>query len=109
MYVKALSKYIKLIMMNTTRTKIALYAVPVALLLLPLIAMQFTTEVNWTFSDFLIGGILLFGTAGALDLVMRTVKSRRNRIILCVSVLLLLFLVWAELAVGIFGTPFAGS
>lgn len=95
--------------MNTTIRNFTIYGTPAMLLVLPLVAMQFTSEVNWTFSDFVIGGILLFATAGVIDLVLRTAKSKRNRIILCVSVLALLFLVWAELAVGLFGTPFAGS
>src|SRR5690606_17513874 len=98
-----------IIMMNTTQRNFAIYGLPAMLLCVPLIAMRFTREVNWTFSDFVIGGVLLFGTAGVIDLVLRTVKTRRNRIILCVSVLVVLFLVWAELAVGVFGTPFAGS
>ena len=95
--------------MNTTIRNSTLYGIPAMLLVLPLVAMQFTKEVNWTVSDFVIGGILLFGTAGIIDFVLRTVKSRRNRIILSVSVLLVLMLIWAELAVGLFGTPFAGS
>lgn len=96
-------------MMKTIQTKTAIYVVPALLLLLPLIAMQFTTEVNWTRSDFLVGGILLFGTAGIIHLVLNKVRSRRNRIILSLAILFVLCLVWAELAVGIFGTPFAGS
>lgn len=108
MYFKVLL-IIKFKMMNTTTRNSTIYGTPAMLLILPLLAMQFTKEVNWTLSDFAIGGVLLFGTAGVIDLVLRTVKSKRNRIILCVSVLALLFLVWAELAVGVFGTPFAGS
>lgn len=96
-------------MMNTTIRNSTLYGIPAMLLVLPLVAMQFTKEVNWTVSDFVIGGILLFGTAGIIDFVLRKVKSRRNRIMLSVSVLLVLMLIWAELAVGLFGTPFAGS
>jgi len=96
-------------MMNTTIRNSTLYGIPAMLLVLPLVAMQFTKEVNWTVSDFVIGGILLFGTAGIIDFVLRKVKSRRNRIMLSMSVLLVLMLIWAELAVGLFGTPFAGS
>ena len=79
------------------------------LLLIPLIAMQFTSEVNWTLSDFLIGGILLFGTGLVIEFVLRSVKKVSHRILFCAGILFVLFLVWAELAVGIFGTPFAGS
>lgn len=79
------------------------------LLLIPLIAMQFTSEVNWTLSDFVIMGILLFGTGLLCELVLRTVKKKSHRLILCFTILAILVLVWAELAVGVFGTPFAGS
>jgi hypothetical protein len=79
------------------------------LLLIPLIAMQFTNEVNWSAFDFLIMGILLLGTGLVCELILRRVTSTPNRIILCLAVLAALVLVWMELAVGIFGTPFAGS
>lgn len=81
----------------------------VLLLLIPLIAMQFTDEVKWTLSDFVVMGVLLLGTGLLCELVIRKVKKVEYRIALCVALLAALFLVWAELAVGIFGTPFAGS
>lgn len=79
------------------------------LLLIPLVAMQFTEEVAWTAFDFTVAGVLLFGTGLMCELVMRKVKSTKGRLALVTSILGLLFLVWAELAVGVFGTPFAGS
>lgn len=81
----------------------------VMLLLIPLIAMQFTNEVNWTASDFVVAGILLFGTGFLAELLLRKVKNKNYRIAAVAVLLVILFLVWAELAVGIFGTPFAGS
>ncbi|PWV51914.1 hypothetical protein [Chitinophaga sp. S165] len=78
-------------------------------LLIPLIAMQFTNEVKWTLSDFVIAGILLLGTGLMIELVLRKVKQTRHRILLCGAIILALMVVWVELAVGIFGTPFAGS
>lgn len=79
------------------------------LLLIPLVAMQFTDEVNWTLSDFVVMGVLLLGTGLMCELVMRKVKKIRHRIVICGAILAALFLIWAELAVGLFGTPFAGS
>ena len=96
-------------MMTNNQRSLAIFGIPAVLLIVPLIAMQFTTEVDWTASDFIIGGALLFGTAGVIDLVLRNVKTSKNRIIFSLLVLAVLFLVWAELAVGVFGTPFAGS
>jgi len=79
------------------------------LLCIPLLAMQFTTEVNWTASDFIVAAILLFGTGMVSEMVLRKVKSSKNRILICGIVLVILLLVWIELAVGIFGSPLAGS
>ena len=79
------------------------------LLLIPLIAMQFSDQVNWKLADFVIAGVLLFGTGLICEFVMRKVKKKENRIALIVVIIALLLLIWAELAVGIFGTPLAGS
>jgi ABC-type Mn2+/Zn2+ transport system permease subunit len=81
----------------------------VLLLLVPLIAMQFTNEVNWTLFDFLIAGILLLGTGLLCELVIRKVRKPEHRIAFCAVLLVAFLLIWIELAVGIFGTPFAGN
>ena len=79
------------------------------LLLIPLIAMQFTTEVDWDLRDFVIMGILLLGTGLMAELVIRKVRNTESRLVIIGLILLAFFLIWAELAVGIFGSPFAGS
>ncbi len=88
---------------------IGILLVVAGLLTVPLVAMQFTTEVNWTAPDFIVAGVLLFGTGLAIELALRSITNLWLRITACGILLLLLFLVWAELAVGIFGTRFAGS
>lgn len=79
------------------------------LLLVPLVAMQFTTEVNWSFFDFLIMGVLLFALGTSIEYARRHVKVAENRIAIIFFLVLLFLLIWAELAVGVFGTVFAGS
>ena len=79
------------------------------LLLVPLIAMQFTKDVDWKLFDFVIMGTLLFGTGLICEFVLRKVKKTEYRLAICGAILVAFLLVWAELAVGIFGTPFAGS
>lgn len=79
------------------------------LLFIPLLAMQFTDEVNWTLLDFTVAAVLLLGTGLLCELVMRTVNKIGYQIAICAVILVALLLIWIELAVGIFGTPFAGS
>jgi len=86
-----------------------LYSIPLIILSFPLIAMQLTNEVNWTISDFLVMGILLFSTVFTIDFVLKKVKTLKSRLIVIFAIVILLVLVWAELAVGIVGSPLAGS
>lgn len=79
------------------------------ILLAHFIAMQFTSEVNWTLGDFVVAGILLLATGLTLEFILRKVTRLSHRVLLVLSVLAVLALVWMELAVGIFGSPFAGS
>ena len=81
----------------------------VCILSIPFVAMQFTQEVNWSTMDFAIAGILLVGTGLLLEVAFRMTAQKTIRILISIAIVLLLLLVWAELAVGIFGTPFAGS
>lgn len=79
------------------------------LLTVPLAAMHFSTSVIWTASDFAVAGVLLLGTGLLCEFILRIVRKPKLRLMLCAAILLLLFLIWAELAVGIFGSPLAGS
>ena len=81
----------------------------VILLSVPLVAMQFTNEVDWKAADFMVMGALLLGTGLLCEVVLRKVKSTRHRLYIIAALLIAFLLIWAELAVGIFGTPFAGS
>lgn len=96
-------------MMTQSQRSTLLYSIPFVILSIPLMAMQFTKEVNWTISDFLVIGILLFTTVFTIGFVLKKVKTLKSRLILIVGIVVLLALVWAELAVGIFGSPLAGS
>ena len=79
------------------------------LLFIPLIAMQFTNEVNWNIFDFMVAGVLLLTTGLAIELVLRKVKKVNMRIVISIIILLMFILLWAELAVGIFGSTISGS
>ena len=56
-----------------------------------------------------VAGVLLLGAGLLFELVMRTVRVFKYRVALGAAILAVLAIVWAELAVGLFGTPFAGS
>ena len=79
------------------------------ILLIPFIAMQLTNEVNWSLFDFIIMGAMLTITGLLGEIIFKKVKKYKHRVILYVVVAITFLLIWAELAVGIFGTPFAGS
>ncbi len=57
-------------------------------LIIPLIAMQFTTEVNWDISDFIIAGLLLYGTGIIIDFILA--KSKKHTTVLIVAILVLI-------------------
>ncbi|MCC2971143.1 hypothetical protein [Massilia sp. IC2-476] len=76
--------------------------VTAAILLIPLVAMQFTTEVVWTGSDFVIAGILLAFTGLVLTFALRKLRTTKSRLIAAGVIGLGFVYCWAELAVGIF-------
>lgn len=96
--------------MTQKQTTQTIYALPLALLSIPLVGNLFSKEViNWSGSDFLIAGILLFTTAFLINLVRNRIKKQGQKVLIVIFILLALALIWLELAVGIFGSPFAGS
>lgn len=74
------------------------------LLCVPLIAMQFTTEVNWSVSDFVIAGILIFVTGLSYVLLTRSSVNILNRLAVAFAIGSTFFLIWANLAVGLIGS-----
>lgn len=79
------------------------------LLLIPLIAMQFSDEVVWTLSDFIFAGTLIFGTGFTYILVTRVLAPRMGdnivyRVAVGFALFTGLFLIWVNGAVGIIGS-----
>lgn len=73
----------------------------VVVLLIPLILMQFTDEVNWAIGDFVVMGCILSGMGSLLVLVSRRVHQNYKVAVASLIVASAVYL-WAELAVGIF-------
>jgi uncharacterized membrane protein YgdD (TMEM256/DUF423 family) len=80
-----------------------------AILLVPLVAMRFTREVNWGLLDFAVAAVLLAGAGSLYVLLTHKLRTAPQRRLIGGGLLLTLLLLWAELAVGVFGSPIAGS
>lgn len=75
-----------------------------ALLLAPLVAMQFTSEVDWDETDFIVMGFI-FGSLGlSLEFMVTRSQSLAYRIASGIAILAAFLLIWANLAVGMIGS-----
>ena len=82
---------------------------PVFLLFIPLIGMIITDEIKWGLFDFIIMGSLIILLSVTINFVYNSTNNIKIRL-LYIGILILIFtLIWIELAVGVFGTTFAGS
>ena len=75
----------------------------VALVLSPLVAMQFTTEVNWDETDFIFAMVIFGVVGGLIELAVRFSSNWYFRFGAIFAVLAGLIVVWANLAVGMIG------
>lgn len=87
---------------NLRRPLLIVAAATGLLLLLPAVAMQFTAEVAWGPGDFIVAGSLLFGTGALAVLGLNHVEGTGRRVGLIIGLAVVLAVVWAELAVGLF-------
>ncbi|MDP1579145.1 MAG: hypothetical protein Q8M02_02630 [Candidatus Didemnitutus sp.] len=85
------------------RNTFLLLLAPLPVLLVPLVAMQFTHEVNWTPRDFLAAWILLAGAGLAFRFAIRHALNLSFKIGAALAVVTALALMWANLAVGLIG------
>ncbi|WP_069132144.1 hypothetical protein [Rhodohalobacter halophilus] len=90
--------------MNRKKSIAILFLFTTALLLIPFTAMQFSKDVVWSLSDFIIAGILIFGTGLSYILITNLFKSSTFRIAVGFSLLSGLFLIWSNMAVGLIGS-----
>ena len=73
------------------------------LLLVPLIAMQFSDEMTWDEADFILFGAMLALACGAIELAARVKGNILYRLAASVAALAAFLLVWVNLAVGFLG------
>lgn len=91
------------------KNQLFVLAATAIVLLIPLIGMQFTNEINWSAFDFILMGSLLLGLGLTSEFIFRKLKNKTYKLGLIVLLVIVFLLIWIELAVGIFNSPFAGS
>ena len=73
------------------------------LLILPAVAMNFTAEVQWTVSDFLIMGLMIGCVGLGIELAVRAARNNHYRGGAAIALLTGFLVTWANGAVGIIG------
>ena len=81
---------------------------PLFLLLIPAVAMTLSDTVQWTWFDFIVMGSLLLVLGMTISFVLKKFKQSPNRLSYISAVIIVFLLIWAELAVGVFGSLLAG-
>ena len=79
------------------------WSIPLLILLLPLVAMQFTEEVDWQLADFVLMGSLMAFVGGGIELACRSSNDIRYRAAASLALLAGFLITWVNLAVGILG------
>lgn len=85
---------------NLQKSLTRIIGIPALILMIPFIAMQFTSEMKWDEGDFIVIGILLVIAVSAFELIMK--KAGKYKTIAAVAVVLAALWLYAELAVGLF-------
>ncbi len=94
--------------MKLTSRNLLLALLPLSLLCIPALGMVFSNQVVWSPFDFLVMGFLLFAMGFSIQ-YLRFKGLKKKLFWRYLSLLIIVFLLlWAELAVGIFGSPLAG-
>lgn len=90
--------------MNTFNLSVKTIAlITAAILLVPFIAMQFSSEVNWGIFDFLIMGALVFCAGLAVKFITQKSTDWVYRVAVALSIGTTFILIWANLGVGLIG------
>ena len=78
------------------------------LLTIPFLSNIYINDFNWSIVDFIIMGVLIFSCLYFISFIRKEFSGIKE-ILALIIVILFFILLWVELGVGIFGSPFAGS
>jgi hypothetical protein len=83
--------------------RVASWSIAALLLLLPLVAMQFTHEVNWTPFDFAFATVMIGSVGLAFELTVRATRNNAYRGAVAIALAAAFLLIWINGAAGIIG------
>lgn len=89
---------------NNYKSITGLALLTAGILLIPFVAMQCSSEVEWSLSDFIFMGILIFGTGFTFLFITGTSNDIAYRVAIGFALCTGFFLIWVNLAVGIIGS-----
>ena len=81
----------------------------IILLAIPSIANNNAIFFNWTTYDFVIAGIILISLSIGIEVIIRSIKKKKNKPLLIFLLSAIFILLFIEIAVGVFGSPLAGN
>jgi hypothetical protein len=92
------------LIMPRRKNIIRLALITASILSVPLVAMQFSDEVDWSLFDFVLMGVLIFGMGLAFELTVRKTRNTACRVATGLALATGFLLIWVNLAVGIIGS-----
>lgn len=87
-----------------SRWTLLLWGGAAVILLIPFVAMRFSSEVDWHEDDFIVMAIMLAIACGAVELAVRLTDNRAYRLATAAAIGGAFLITWANLAVGIVGS-----
>lgn len=88
-------------LVNDNKVFLWIVILTAAILFVPLLMTNITSEWDWSLGDFVIIGVLLVGM-GSLFVAIARILPKKYRLLIGIVITLLTLWIWAELAVGIF-------
>lgn len=83
--------------------------ITILLLLIPLVLNLTLSDFDWSLLDFVVAGILFFLLGISIEIIRKSKLFQKRKTLYIILVIVFFVLVWMELAVGIFNTPFGGN